>query len=101
MLIKRSRILKKCYINNLYRYRARRLDYELIDEFMSLEFLKEGRNVILEGPSGTGKSWLACAAVTEACHRGIRSRWIEFPFLLRDLKDKQLKSKDAYESRLR
>ena len=42
MLIKRSRIPKECYLSNLYRYRVRHLDYELIDEFMSLEFLKEG-----------------------------------------------------------
>lgn len=39
--------------------------------------------------------------MTEACHRGIRSRWIEFPALIRDLLDKSKKSKDAYESRLK
>lgn len=42
MLLKRSRIPKECYLSNLLRYRARKLDYELVDEFMSLEFISEG-----------------------------------------------------------
>lgn len=42
-----------------------------INRFATCEWIKQGRGLILSGPTGVGKSWLACAFGTEACNQGL------------------------------
>jgi len=52
------------------------LDTRLIKELLGCQYIKEARNVILLGRSGTGKSHLATALGIEACSQGVRTRFI-------------------------
>ena len=54
---------------------APQLDARLIKELIDGDYLKEARNVIFLGKSGTGKTHLATALAMEACRQGIRSRF--------------------------
>ena len=50
------------------------LDTRPITELSSCEYTKQGRNIILMGESGAGKTHLATALGMEACKRGISKR---------------------------
>lgn len=54
---------------------APELDLRLVKELLSGQYLKEKRNVIFLGKSGTGKTHLATALGMAACGQGIRTRF--------------------------
>ena len=47
---------------------SRRLDRTLVERLLSLGFLKHRENIIIAGPTGVGKSYLAQAIGVQACH---------------------------------
>ena len=98
-LLKQSRIPEKSLLENLLTYKERQLDIELINDLGELHFIKEHSNIILWGAPGTGKTWLAEALATRACQNGIRTRWISFPVLYRDLERKMMEGQKALDSR--
>jgi len=55
---------------------APQLDVRLIKELSTCQYIKQGRNVILMGRSGTGKTHLSTALGMEACRQGIRVRFV-------------------------
>ena len=59
----------------------RSLDRILINEFSTCGFAKRGQNIVLQGLTGTGKTYLACAIAKEACRKRIRSHYIRIPDL--------------------
>lgn len=52
------------------------LDTRLIKELVGGRYIKEARNVIFLGRSGTGKTHLATAMGMEACRQGVRTRFV-------------------------
>jgi len=54
---------------------APELDRRLIRHLCANEYVKERKNVIFMGKSGTGKTHLATALGVEACRQGIRTRF--------------------------
>ncbi len=52
------------------------LDARLIKELSSCEYIREFRNIIFMGKSGTGKTHLATGLGMEACKQGIRTRFV-------------------------
>jgi DNA replication protein DnaC len=61
------------------------LDRRLIRELMDGSYIRECRNVIFVGKTGTGKTHLATALGLEACRQGIRTRFITGAGLVNDL----------------
>jgi DNA replication protein DnaC len=55
---------------------APELDNRLIRELCTGEYVKEHKNVIFLGQSGTGKTHLATALGVEACRQGVRTRFV-------------------------
>ena len=52
------------------------LDTRLIKELSNGHYIKQARNVIFLGRSGTGKTHLATALAMEACRQGVRTRFV-------------------------
>ena len=63
-------------------YSERGLDRELLLELSTCQFIHNNSNVIFQGFTGSGKSFLACALGRQACKQGIRTRYIRIPDLL-------------------
>lgn len=59
----------------------RGLDRLLITELATCGFAERGQSVVLQGPTGTGKTYLACAIAKAACQRRMRACYIRCPDL--------------------
>jgi DNA replication protein DnaC len=67
-------------------YRAvRKLDRQAIARFTDFAWVKEKRNLVVTGATGTGKTWLVCAFGQEACRLGIRTRFYRMSRLINEL----------------
>lgn len=61
------------------------LDIRLLRELAGCEYIKEHRNVIFLGRSGTGKTHLATALGVEACRHNYRTRFVSCYGLVNEL----------------
>lgn len=51
----------------------------------SCNWIQERHNLLITGPTGIGKSYLACAFVERACRRGFTARYVRMPRLLHEV----------------
>jgi len=68
-------------VDDVY-YTERHLDRQKILGLSTCQFISTSTNLILQGFTGSGKSYLACALGREACRQGYRTRYIRTPDLL-------------------
>lgn len=91
-LIKLSKFrLNKAEVNDIY-YIERGIDRQAIQELSTGQFLERCSNIIFQGFTGSGKTFLACAIGKQACKQGIRTRYIRIPDLLMERDEATLKS---------
>ena len=67
-----------------YRH-PRGLDKSLLAKLQSCDWIKDHHNLIITGPTGTGKTFLACALAHKACREGYSSLYLRVPRFLQDL----------------
>lgn len=67
-----------------YRY-PRGLDKSLLMKLAGSQWLREHHNVLITGPTGIGKSWIACALAQKACREGFSVLYVRTPRWLQDL----------------
>lgn len=63
----------------------RGLDKQLILSLASCQWIKAHYNVFIMGPTGIGKSYLACALAQKACREGYSAMYLRLPKLFSDL----------------
>jgi len=67
-------------------YRAPRgLDKALMLQLATCRWVREGLNLIINGPTGVGKTWIACALAQKACREGYTALYLRLPRLFEDL----------------
>src|SRR3974390_306392 len=65
-------------------YRASRgLKRAQIDQLRASQWVKEHRNCLITGPTGSGKTYLACAVAAPACREGYRPLYFYAPKFFR------------------
>lgn len=60
----------------------RGLSKELVRELASARWIEQAHNALISGPTGTGKSYLACALASFACRRGVRAAYYRLSVFL-------------------
>ena len=63
----------------------RELERSLVRQLGTCAWIASRANVIITGPTGTGKSYLACALAQQACRNGYRALYRRMPRLLEEL----------------
>lgn len=67
-------------------YKSRRgLDKTLFQSLLTARWIKDKRNLMITGPCGVGKTWLACALAQAACREGITVLYKRVPRLFDEL----------------
>ncbi len=67
-----------------YRH-PRGLERGRMASLVTCDFVRARQNLHITGPTGTGKSWLACAFGQQACRQGLLVRYERVPRLLESL----------------
>ena len=52
-----------------------------------MEFVSAATNLIITGPTGAGKTYLACVLGVEACKQALRTCYIRMPDMLTHIKN--------------
>jgi DNA replication protein DnaC len=63
----------------------RGLDKALLQSLQDCQWVKKAFNILITGPTGVGKSWIACALAQKACREGHTVLYLRVSRLLQDL----------------
>lgn len=77
----------------------RNLNKNQLERLATLDFVRDGQNIFITGPSGTGKSTIAEAIAHRGCENGIRTYYASAPKLMNKLKG--AKTKGTYDVEIR
>lgn len=67
----------------------RNIDKNVLDKLMSCEFIEDKKNVIITGPCGTGKTWIACCIGVKAIEQLKSVKFYNTSKLVMELKMKE------------
>jgi DNA replication protein DnaC len=87
-LSKRLRAAKLRYqasVENIDFKHPRGLDRQQVLSLANGGYVQNRHNLVITGPTGVGKSYLACAFVERACRLGYKATYVRLPRLLQQL----------------
>jgi len=86
-LLKAAKLREQATMEDLDYNPKRGLDKSVMASLSSCEWITRGQNMIITGPTGAGKTWLACALGNQACRKGLKTKFFRLPLLLEDLSE--------------
>lgn len=84
-LLKMAKLREQACLEDVYYSASRGIDKSYIAALSSCNWIDKGQNLLITGPTGVGKTWLACAFGNQACRRGYKTRFYRIPMLLEEL----------------
>jgi DNA replication protein DnaC len=63
----------------------RGLDRALLLQLATCRWIHDGLNLLINGPTGVGKTWIACALAQKACREGYSALYLRLPRLFEEL----------------
>lgn len=72
-------------MENIEYHEDRKLNKSQLLQLSTCRYIQDGHHLIIEGPSGNGKTFLACALGNAACRNFMTVRYVRLPELLNDL----------------
>lgn len=83
--LKNARLRQHACMEDIDFRHPRGLKREQFQQLLGSGWIKDHQNVIITGPTGVGKTWLACALAQKACRDGYTVQYQRLPRLLQDL----------------
>ena len=83
--LKDAKLRQEAAIEDLDFRIPRGLDKRLVLSLAGCGWIDQHLNVLITGPTGVGKTWLACALAHKACRDGYSARYLRLPRLMQDL----------------
>jgi DNA replication protein DnaC len=83
--LRRARFKHQAALEDIDYRHPRGLEKSLIQALASCRWVREHLNILITGPTGVGKTWLACALAQKACREGHTALYLRLPRLLQEL----------------
>jgi DNA replication protein DnaC len=83
--LRQAKLRQAACLEDLDYRQARGLDKALMTSLATCQWIREHRNLLIVGPTGVGKTWVACALGHQACRDGMTVLYLRLPRLLQDL----------------
>jgi len=83
--LKTAKLRQSASIEDLDFRSGRNMDRSMIMSLAQNQWVKNHRNILVTGPTGAGKSYLACALAQKACRDGHTVLYQRLPRLLQDI----------------
>lgn len=84
-LLKEAKLKANACMEDIDYRHSRGLDKSQMASLVGCQWIEKGLNLILTGPTGSGKTWLACALGNQACRQGKTVLFQRLPLLLEEL----------------
>jgi DNA replication protein DnaC len=83
--LRQARLKHNACVEDLDWRAPRGLDKALMRQLATCRWVHEGLNLIINGATGVGKTWIACALAQKACREGYSAQYLRLPRLFEDL----------------
>ena len=83
--LRQAKLKQNACIEDIDFKQPRGLDKSLILDLAQCQWIKQHLNLLVTGPTGVGKTWVACALAQKACREGFTSLYLRLPRLLQEL----------------
>ena len=83
--LKKAKLKQNACVEDIDFRHPRGLDKSLMAKLFSCDWVKDANNLIITGPTGTGKTYLACALAQKACREGYTAQYIRTPRIFHEL----------------
>ena len=83
--LRQAKLKQNACIEDIDFKQSRGLDKSLILDLAQCQWIKKHLNLLITGPTGVGKTWIACALAQKACREGFTSLYLRLPRLLQEL----------------
>ncbi len=77
--LKNARLKLDACVEDIDYKTPRGIDQSVIMNLVSCDWVKRHHNIVITGPTGAGKTFLACALTNKACREGYRALYIRAP----------------------
>jgi DNA replication protein DnaC len=84
--LKKAKLRQSASVEDIDFRRTRGMDKALILSLAACTWIAKGVNVLICGPTGVGKSYLACALAHKACLEGYTALYLRLPRLFEELR---------------
>lgn len=83
--LKKAKLRHNASIEDVDYRTPRNLDKSVVVKLADCQWIKNRQNLIITGPTGIGKSYLACAFAQKACREGYSAAYLRLSRLFEDL----------------
>jgi len=83
--LRRARFKLNASLEDIDYRHPRGLDKSLIRSLATCQWVKDHLNILISGPTGVGKTWLACALAQKACREGFTALYLRLPRFLQEI----------------
>ena len=85
LLLRQAKLKERACLEDVDYAQDRGLSKAVIKQLAGCLWISRKQNLLITGPTGTGKTWLACALAHSACRQGFSARYFRMPRLFQAL----------------